>query len=59
MSKCDHPECQSEAKYYGYQQCYFVCKEHTAWGDEIERRLINEMDDACELLAQQERHDYE
>jgi hypothetical protein len=40
MIKCDHPECDNEARYYGYQHCYFVCKEHVKWGEEIERRLL-------------------
>lgn len=46
MHKCDHPECSDKAKWYGYQQCYFVCDAHVDWGLEIELHMMKEMEEA-------------
>lgn len=47
---CDFKGCESTAQYYGWQQCYFVCPEHTAWGEEIEARIIAAHDESQENL---------
>lgn len=45
-SKCDHPDCIAPPKWYGYQQCYFVCDSHSEWGQEIENKLMEELNKA-------------
>ena len=42
MSKCDHPDCGKEAKWYGWQQYYLVCDDHVKWGEKIIEGVMEE-----------------